>query len=143
MGSSVNKVILIGNLGKDPELSYSQQGTARTKFSMATSEKFKNRESEWQEETEWHNVVVFGKQAEAVSKYLTKGRSVYVEGKIRTRSWDDEKTGQKRYMTEVVAAFVLFLGGGPRHGEAEGGQPSGGEPNGNVGGAPGDDDIPF
>ena len=143
---SLNRVSVIGNLGKDPEVSYTQAGTARARFSVATSERYRDRTSgEDREETEWHNVVVWGKQAEVCGKHLTKGRQVYVEGKLRTRSWDDEKTGQKRYMTEVIANHVIFLGGlrGERGSTTDGNAE--GEPNGNVGGTPqaGDSDIPF
>lgn len=144
MSGSINKVIVIGNLGRDPELSYSQNGTARAKFSVATSERFKDREGADREETEWHNIVVFGKTAENVAKYLTKGRSAYVEGKLKTRTY--EKDGQKHYMTEIIAFSVVFLGGPgggrdappPNERAAEG---SPGAPGGTI--TPGDDDIPF
>jgi single-strand DNA-binding protein len=97
-------------LGKDPELTYTAGGTAKCRFSLATTEKF-DKAGVAQEKTEWHNIVVWGKQAENVSKYLAKGRQAYIEGKIQTRSWDDEKTGQKRYITEINAYKVKFLGG--------------------------------
>lgn len=150
MSGSVNKVIVIGNLGRDPELSYSQNGTPRAKFSVATSERFKDREGNDREETEWHNIVVFGKTAENVAKYLTKGRSAYVEGKLKTR--DYEKDGQKHYITEVIAHQVVFLGG-PGGGAGRGDRPPGTEGgagagnSGNTGAPSGpagaDDDIPF
>lgn len=120
MPSSVNRVILIGHLGSDPELSYSQAGTAKCRFPMATSERFIDRDKQPAERTEWHKIVVYGKAAEAAAKYLAKGRQVFIEGRIQTRNWDDEKTGQKRYMTEVIASSVVFLGGKPS------------EPDGNV-----------
>jgi single-strand DNA-binding protein len=110
MSSSVNLCVLIGNLGKDPELAYTASGTAKCRFSLATTEKF-DKAGVAQEKTEWHNIVVWGKQAENVAKFLAKGRQVYIEGKIQTRSWDDEKTGQRRYITEINAYKVKFLGG--------------------------------
>ncbi|MBN2528774.1 MAG: single-stranded DNA-binding protein [Deltaproteobacteria bacterium] len=159
MADGVNKVILVGNLGKDPEVSYTQGGTARCRFPVATGESYQSNTGERQERTEWHNVVVWGKQGENVGKFLSKGRQVYIEGRLRTRSWDDEKTGQKRYMTEVNAQKVVFLGGrteggsGPSQGghSGGGGFPGGGNDGGgfNGGGYDGppsfgdDDDIPF
>ena len=112
MGKSVNKVILIGTLGKDPELKYTPQGTAVTKFSMATNESFKDKQSgEWKERTDWHNIVCWQRTAEVAAEYLKKGRKVYIEGRLSTRSWDDKETGQKKYMTEVVANDLVLLGG--------------------------------
>ncbi len=111
MAKSVNKVILIGTLGKDPELKYTPQGTAVAKFSMATNESFKDKQSgEWKERTEWHNIVCWQRTAEVASEYLKKGRKVYIEGRLTTRSWDDKETGQKKYMTEVVANDLVLLG---------------------------------
>ena len=106
--SSVNKAILVGNLGKEPETTYTQSGTPLCKFSIATSEKFKSGD-EWKESTEWHNVVVWGAQGGACGKFLKKGSKVFIEGRIETRSWDDESTGQKRYMTQIVGQKVVFL----------------------------------
>ena len=104
--ASVNKVILVGNLGRDPELKYTPTGTAVATFSIATtSGGGKDRETQ----TEWHNIVVFDKQAEACNTYLQKGKQVYVEGRLQTRSWDDKQTGQKRSRTEVIASQVVFL----------------------------------
>jgi len=159
MADGVNKVILVGNLGKDPEVSFTQSGTARCRFPLATGETFVNNAGERQDKTEWHNIVVWGKQGENVGKFLSKGRQVYIEGKIQTRSWDDEKTGQKRYMTEINAQRVVFLGGGRGEGPgADGGGPRGGGHSGGGGGGDydhgggfdggpsfggGDDDIPF
>ena len=108
MAEGVNKVILVGNLGKDPELSYTQSGTARCRFSLATGESYTNNAGERQQRTEWHNIVVWNKQAENCATYLKKGSSVVVEGKIRTRSWDDN--GVTKYRTEVVASGIKFLG---------------------------------
>ncbi len=106
---SVNKVILVGNLGKDAETRFTPTGVARTTFPVATSRRWKDQQTgEWREETEWHNVVLW--RQENVANYLTKGRQVYVEGRLQTRSWDDQD-GNKRYMTEIVADEVILLGG--------------------------------
>ncbi|CAM5208437.1 single-stranded DNA-binding protein [Oligella ureolytica] len=109
--ASVNKVILIGNLGRDPEVRYSSDGAAICNISIATSSQWKDRTTnEKQEETEWHRVVFYGKLAEIAGEYLTKGRSVYVEGRLRTRKWKG-KDGQDRYTTEVIADQMQILGG--------------------------------
>ena len=105
---SVNKVILVGNLGKDPELRYTPSGTAVCTFSLATSERFKNKQGEQQEKTEWHNIVVWAGLAEICGKYLTKGKQVYIEGRIQNRSYDD-RDGNKRYITEIVANEMQML----------------------------------
>jgi single-strand DNA-binding protein len=118
--ASVNKVILVGNLGRDPELRYIQSGQAVANFSLATNEKWKDKDGNNQERTEWHRVVVWGKSAENCAQYLQKGRSVYIEGKLQTREWED-KDGNKRSTTEIVAQAVQFLGG---RGGAAGGDPS-------------------
>ncbi len=107
---SVNKVILIGRLGKDPELRYTTQQFPICNFSIATSERRKDQSGNWGESTEWHNIVTLGKTAENCSKYLKKGREVFIEGKLRTRKWQD-KEGKDRYTTEVTADVVQFLGG--------------------------------
>jgi single-strand DNA-binding protein len=163
---SVNKVILIGNLGADPELKYTPSSRALCNLRIATTDVFKDKGGQRQERTEWHRVTVWGDQAENCSKYLSKGRSVYVEGRLQTRSYD--KDGQKHYATDVVAERVVFLGsgggggppgeGGARRGGGGGGGGGGasGRPGwGNEGPAPGgddgdtggpppsDDDIPF
>ncbi|NQZ96589.1 MAG: single-stranded DNA-binding protein, partial [Myxococcales bacterium] len=109
--ASVNKVILIGNLGKDPELRYTQSGQAVANFNIATTERFGGRDGgEMQERTEWHRIVTWGKTAENCAQYLSKGRSVYIEGRLQTRDWED-KEGNKRYTTEITALRVQFLGG--------------------------------
>ena len=133
MSGGVNKVILVGNLGADPELSYTPSEAAVCNFSLATNETWKDKDGNKQERTEWHRIVVWGNQAEPCSKFLKKGRQAYVEGRIRTRSWDD-KEGNKRYTTEIVSSQVQFLGGdGKANSNA-----------GNTGGGSGpDDDIPF
>jgi single-strand DNA-binding protein len=108
---SVNKVILIGNLGKDPELKYTPSGSAVAKFSIATSYRYKDKNDQWQDQTEWHNVVAWARLAEIAGEYLKKGSKVYVEGRLQTRSWDDKNTNQKKYMTEVVVNDLVLLGG--------------------------------
>jgi single-strand DNA-binding protein len=141
--ASVNKVILVGNLGKDPEVRFTPSGRAVAKFPVATTDSWVDQESGRQERTEWHNIVVWGKQAESCGQYLAKGRQVYIEGSIRSRSYDD-KDGNKRYITEIVAQRVQFLGGsgGPRPQQYEGGGPSGDFDEFAGGPAP-EDDIPF
>ena len=120
MAKSVNKVILLGTLGKDPELKYTPQGTAVAKFSMATNESYKDKQSgEWKERTEWHNIVCWQRTAEVAAEYLKKGSKAYIEGRITTRSWDDKDSGQKRYMTEIVVNDLVLVGG--RREEGEGG----------------------
>lgn len=142
---SVNMAILVGNLGKDPEVRFTQNGRAVANFSVATSEVWTGQDGNRQERTEWHNVVVWGKQAESCGQYLAKGRQVFVQGNIRTRSYED-KTGNTRYVTEVVAQRVQFLGGGgggarpsqdPPQDQGMGEAPSSIQP------PPIDDDIPF
>ncbi|HTK81546.1 MAG TPA: single-stranded DNA-binding protein [Bacteroidota bacterium] len=108
-GKSLNKVTLIGNLGKDPEVSYTASGVAVAKFSIATNERWKDQEGNAQERTEWHNIVAWRKLAEICGQYLKKGGKVYLEGKLQTRSWDDKNTGQKRYTTEIIADDLIML----------------------------------
>jgi len=142
--SGVNKAILIGRLGKDPDVRTLESGATVANFTMATSETYKDKTTgDRKEVTEWHNIVVWGKQAESCGQYLSKGRQVYVEGSIRTRSYDD-KSGNKRYITEIVAQRIQFLGGGggtrlPQQTDAAPGDEMG------MGGSqpPMDDDIPF
>ena len=122
MPKSVNKVILLGNLGKDPEVKYTPQGTAVAKFSLATNERFKDKAGEWQDRTEWHNIVCWQRLAEIAGEYLKKGRMVYIEGRIQTHSWDDKQSGQKKYMTEIIANDLVLLGG---KGEGGGGDEAG------------------
>ncbi|MCP3962305.1 MAG: single-stranded DNA-binding protein [bacterium] len=106
----VNKVILIGNLGQDPEVRTSQSGQPVTTFSLATSRRWKDSAGNRQEQTEWHNVVCFARIAEVAGQYLAKGRQVYVEGRLQTRSWQDRQTGEKRYRTEIVCESLQMLG---------------------------------
>lgn len=105
---SVNKVILVGNLGKDPDLRYTASGTAVCNFSIATTESFKDRDGNRQEKTEWHNIVVWRQLAEICGKYLVKGKQVYIEGKLQTRKWED-RDGNPRYTTEIVADQMQML----------------------------------
>src|SRR5579885_1256231 len=120
-GKSVNKVILLGNLGKDPEVKYTPQGTAVAKLTLATNERYKDKDGQWQDRTEWHNVVLWQRLAEIAGEYLKKGSKVYIEGRLQTRSWEDKQTNQKKYMTEIVASDLVLLGG-----RSEGGGDSGG-----------------
>ena len=149
---SVNKVILVGNLGADPELKYTPSSRPLCNLRIATTDVFKDKSGQRQERTEWHRVTVWGDQAENCSKYLSKGRSVYIEGRLQTRSYD--KDGQKHYATDVVADRVVFLGGGGGggggggEGRRQGGagpRDSGPPDDGDVGPStpPSDDDIPF
>jgi single-strand DNA-binding protein len=142
--ASLNKVMLIGNLGKDPEVRYTTSGTAVASFSIATTERFKNKNGEWEEKTEWHNITLWSRLAEIAGEYLAKGRTVYIEGRLQTRKWQD-RDGRDRYTTEIVGEKMQMLGG-----KGEGGgrartteepsyeQPSYEEPAFNP-----DDDIPF
>src|SRR3982751_3615631 len=161
---SVNKVILVGNLGADPELKYTPSSRPLCNLRIATTEVYKDKSGQRQERTEWHRVTVWGDQAENCNKYLSKGRSVYVEGRLQTRSYDKE--GQKHYATDIVADRVVFLGSGSGAGAGEGrrqGGPAGQAGQGGGGGGqggmsprdsgppddndtgvpPSDDDIPF
>jgi single-strand DNA-binding protein len=110
-GRSVNKVILVGRLGKDPEVKYTPSGTPVAKFTMATNDRFKDKDGNWQDRTEWHNVTAWARTAEVVGEYLKKGAQVYIEGSLRTHSWDDKQTGQKKYMTEINVNDLVMLGG--------------------------------
>ncbi len=161
MAGGVNKVILVGNLGADPDMRFTPSGQGVCELRVATSESWNDKNGQRQERVEWHRIVVWGKRAEVCSKYLSKGRQVYVEGRIQTRTYDD-KDGNKRYITEVIANDVQFLGGGKGEGGAAAGAaggksrddgpppPSdvdfggtgGGFGGGGGGGGP-DDDIPF
>jgi len=149
--ASVNKVILVGNVGRDPELRYTQGGQPVASFSVATNERFKDRDGNWKDRTEWHRIVAWARLAEICGEYLRKGSQVYIEGRIQTRDWED-KEGNKRQTTEVVALSMQMLG---RRGE--GGSPVGGgsddqsrggdesfsqSPPSGPGGAA-DDEIPF
>jgi single-strand DNA-binding protein len=154
--ASVNKVILIGNLGADPETRYLPSGDAVTNFRIATTEKWRDKGGEQQEHTEWHRIAFFGKTAEIAGEYLKKGSPVYVEGRIRTRKWQDKESGQDRYSTEIVGDRMQLLGS--RGGGGAGAEPMAREPRELAGASGGgkpaagkkggafdqmDDDIPF
>jgi single-strand DNA-binding protein len=153
---SVNKVILVGNLGRDAELRYTPGGAAVSTLNMATTEIWNDKQGQRQEKTEWHRVVLWGKSAESLTEYLTKGKQIYVEGRLQTRQWDD-KDGNKRYTTEIRGDRIVLLGGGGGRGAAGGGGYGGASRSTGVdeigGGSHGaeappaepltDDDIPF
>lgn len=157
MAEGLNRVILLGNLGADPELRSTSGGTAVLKLRLATSESYLDRNKQRQERTEWHRVVIWGRRAEALGKILTKGDRILIEGSLRTSSYDD-KEGHKRYTTEVIASNVVLGGGGGGRGgrgggsstaggddfgPASGGSGGGGFDDADYGGSPDDDDIPF
>jgi single-strand DNA-binding protein len=119
MAKSVNKVILLGNVGKDPEIRSTGGGTMVANFTLATTDRQKDAQGNWQDKTEWHNLVAFQRTAEIVRDYVKKGSKLYVEGKIQTRSWDDKESGQKRYKTEILVNELTLLGG--KGGSSEGG----------------------
>ncbi len=144
--ASVNKVILVGRLGKDPEMRSTPGGTTVAKFSIATDDRFTDKNGEKQERTEWHNITMFGKLAEICGQYLRKGKLVYVEGSIRTDSWDDKETGQKRYRTEIIGNQMQML---DRKGDDNGGPAGGAYAGAQKGGSAAatqveeDDEVPF
>jgi single-strand DNA-binding protein len=147
MGKSINKVILVGRLGRDPELKYTASGTPFCRFSMATDDSWTDKGSgERTERTEWHNIVVWDKLAEICNNYLTKGKMVYIEGSLQTREWDDQE-GNKRKTTEIRARDMMMLGGPGEGGGGGSRRPSGPSPGGDSPGPGGspitDDDIPF
>jgi single-strand DNA-binding protein len=150
----VNKVILVGNLGRDPELRSTPSGQPVASFSLATTRRWRDKAGQRQEQTEWHNIVVWGKQAEIAGQYLTKGKQIFLEGRLQTRSWDDKQSGEKKYRTEIVCDNFQMLGtkgggGDADHGghSAATGTGSGGGPSYDEGGPSygggEDDDIPF
>lgn len=143
--ASLNKVLLIGNVGRDPEMRYTAGGTAQTSFSVAVNRNYRDNAGEWKEETEWFNIVVWRELAERLAQSLTKGKQVYIEGRLQTRTWDDDQ-GVKHYRTEVIAQDVKLLG--PRDAAGGGAEWSGGGRAPARGGTtqPGDidaDDLPF
>jgi single-strand DNA-binding protein len=136
--AGVNKVILVGNLGADPEIRYTPSGTAVANFRIATSENWTNKEGQRETRTEWHRIVTFGKLAEICGEYLSKGKQVYIEGRIQTRQWDD-KEGVKRYTTEIVANTMQMLGRPGDQPQAPEGEP----PQAEEPAPPEMDDVPF
>ena len=166
MSKGVNKVILLGNVGKDPEIRASQGGMTIASFTLATADRQKDQSGQWVDKTEWHNVVAFSRTAEIVRDYVKKGSPLYIEGKIQTRSWDDKESGQKKYRTEILVNDLGLLGGGqgkengngsaaPVGARQSGGYSNGSSNNKNYGGGYGrqqedygdqgitDEDIPF
>ncbi len=144
MAKSLNKVMLIGNLGKDPELRYTTSGVAVATFSLATNESWKDQDGNLQERTEWHNIVAWKKLAEICGEWLKKGKKVYIEGRIQTRSYDDKNTGTKKYITEIVADNMIMLDykAAPENGGGHAPLPE--APSTSTGGTKeGDDDLPF
>src|SRR5450432_877696 len=114
MPKSVNKVILVGNVGKDPEVKYTPGGMPVARFSVATSENYKDRNDEWQERTEWHSMVAWQRLAEIVGEYVRKGATLYIEGRLQTSSWEDRESGSRKYRTEIVARDIVLLSNGNR-----------------------------
>jgi single-strand DNA-binding protein len=154
MAKSVNKVILLGNVGKDPEIRSTGGGTMVANFTLATSDRQKDAQGNWQDRTEWHNLVAFQRTAEIIRDYVKKGTKLYVEGKIQTRSWDDKESGQKRYRTEIIVNDLSLLsgrddsggGGGYSRGSSAGSfdqRPAGGQDDFAQSTEISDDDIPF
>jgi single-strand DNA-binding protein len=153
----VNKVILVGNLGKDPEVRSTPSGQPVASFTLATNRRWKDKTGNKQEETEWHSIVVWGKQAEIAGQYLKKGKQIYLEGRLQTRSWEDRQSGEKKYKTEIVCDNFQMLGqrgdmdtdrgshsgGGPSYDEGGSSSSGSGGGGGGYGGEPEDDDIPF
>src|SRR5208337_2522023 len=142
MAKSVNKVILVGNVGQDPEVKYTAGGVPVAKVSLATNERFKDRNDQWQDRTEWHNVVAWQRLAEIVGEYVRKGSKVYIEGKLQTSSWEDRQNGEKKYHTEIVARDIVLLGSPDNGHERKGEMPSG-QSSPEPAPAVVDDDIPF
>jgi single-strand DNA-binding protein len=148
MAKSVNKVILLGNLGKDPEVKVTPNGTPVAKFTLATNERYKDKNGQWQDRTEWHNLVAWQRTAEIVGEYLKKGSKVYVEGSLRTNSWQDKNSGEKKSRVEIIVNELVLLSG---RGDGEGASRGGGnnldqrtpEPAPASSGGITDEDIPF
>lgn len=118
MSKSLNKVFLIGHVGKDPEIKFAPSGMAVAKFSMATNERFKDKSGEWQDRTEWHNLVAFRRTAEIVGEFVHKGSKIHIEGRLQTSNWEDKQTHEKKYRTEIVVQDLLLLTGRPANGDA-------------------------
>lgn len=155
MAKSVNKVILLGNVGKDPEIRSTPGGTMVANFTLATSDRQKDASGNWQDRTEWHNLVAFSRLAEIVRDYVKKGSKLFIEGKIQTRSWDDKESGQKRYRTEIIVNDLSLLSG-REEGSSSGGYSRQSSSSNNIDQRPAaahedygqsaeisDDDIPF
>ena len=147
MAKSLNKVMLIGNLGKDPELRFTSSGVPVATFTMATNESWKDQEGNLQERTEWHNIVAWRKLAEICGEWLKKGKKVYIEGRIQTRSYDDKNTGAKKYMTEIVADSMIMLdgksAGAPQESSGASQESSGASSTPDPAAGASNDDLPF
>lgn len=151
MAKGVNKVFLLGNVGKDPEIRATQGGMTVASFTLATADRQKDAQGNWSDKTEWHNLVAFSRTAEIVRDYVKKGTQLFIEGKIQTRSWDDKESGQKRYKTEILVNELSLLGGGAgRSAEGGSGYSRSSSSSGAAPAAPDyadqgitDDDIPF
>jgi single-strand DNA-binding protein len=142
MAKSVNKVILVGNVGQDPEVKYTPSGVPVARLSLGTNERFKGKNDQWQDRTEWHSIVAWQRLAEIVGEYVRKGTKLYIEGKLQTASWQDRQSGEKKYRTEIVARDIILLGSraNGENGAAEtSNEKSGPEPVSSVV----DEDIPF
>ena len=126
MAKGVNKVFLLGNVGKDPEIRTTPGGMTVATFSLATADRAKDAQGNWADKTEWHNLVAFQRTAEIIRDYVKKGTQIFVEGKIQTRSWDDKESGQKKYRTEILINDLSLLGGGAGGGRSEGSSSAGG-----------------
>ena len=126
MAKGVNKVLLLGNVGKDPEIRATAGGTQVASFTLATADRAKDAQGNWADKTEWHNLVAFNRTAEIVRDYVKKGTQIYVEGKIQTRSWDDKESGQKKYRTEILVNELTLLGKGGGEGASSGSSSGGG-----------------
>jgi len=142
MAKSVNKVILVGNVGQDPEVKYTPSGVPVARVSLATNERFKDRNDQWQDRTEWHSVVAWQRLAEIVGEYVCKGQNLYVEGKLQTSTWEDKQSGEKKYRTEIVARDLVLLGSRD-NGQKARGEMSNGQSSPEPAPAVVDDDIPF
>ena len=155
MAKGVNKVFLLGNVGKDPEIRSTPSGTTVATFTLATADRAKDQQGNWADKTEWHNLVAFQRTAEIVRDYVKKGTQLFIEGKIQTRSWDDKESGQKKYRTEILVNELSLLGGGPgrSEGASSGGYSRSSSSSSTTSGASSqpdyadtgitDDDIPF
>jgi single-strand DNA-binding protein len=141
MAKSINKVILVGNVGKDPEVKYTPSGVALAKFSLATNERFKDKSGEWQDRTEWHNVLAWQRLAEIVGEYVHQGTRLYIEGKLQTSNWEDRNSGEKKFRTEIVARDIVLLGSRGAGGDEDQGSGEDREPA--HAGEGTNDEIPF
>jgi single-strand DNA-binding protein len=143
MPKSVNKVILVGNVGKDPEVKYAPSGVALAKFSLATNERFKDKSGEWQDRTEWHSVLAWQRLAEIVGEYVHKGDKLYIEGRLQTSNWEDRNSGDRKFRTEIVVRDIVLLGSHDAAGPAMHDSTEEGEPVHAGAGEITDEDIPF